>query len=434
MCGIVAAIVNSNNGFTQPLINAFKDMLHVNALRGMDATGIYYVNNTGDVQVHKDSMDSPDFLKTEEWRKSSAELYKSGVAVVGHCRAATRGEKKEENAHPFIVDNKIVLVHNGTMVGQHKHLADVEVDSHAIAHVLAAEDDTEAALTKINAAYALIWYNTQTGFLHAIRNDERPLYVAETEGQDMLIASEPSFIYMAAARNNIKLDKFGAVLLGKHRMLSVNLKNLKEAYDYRDLNCSYKYTYVKAQEVPFQEASQQTTEGTTGVLGTTIKIVDFTNRRRKFNWKSHGFVSITMAARIMDLGDWAPNPGKNQTLDSIIKRNETVLFEPEDYCVVDSTDANCQDWYCFGHIVSTDPEKDGLLVGYEIVAPNEEAVINHMKEDFYEGVVEYPLSMKRPNSTSVTGVIKLAYAKPVSLDVVFSNGIIVEEPIKQITH
>jgi hypothetical protein len=72
------------------------------------------------------------------------------------------------------------LVHNGTVWGDHKKLKDVEVDSEAIAHIIASEPDPEVALKKINAAYALIWYDIEKKQLNIIRNKERPLAWVET--------------------------------------------------------------------------------------------------------------------------------------------------------------------------------------------------------------------------------------------------------------
>lgn len=419
MCGIVGLVCNNTNGFTQPEINAFKDMLYVNALRGVDATGIFYVNNTGDVQIHKDTSESSDFLKTTEWKASERELFSRGTAIVGHSRAATRGMKTVENAHPFIVDNKIVLVHNGTMAGSHKHLANTEVDSHAIAHVLSENADIATAISKINAAFALVWYNTETGYLHAIRNDERPLWMAETQNRAIIFASEPSFIYLAVSRHGLKLNEHGAVLLGRHNLMSVNLNNLKEEATYKVIECNY-----KAPEGPFQDWTTGEIEGTGTKTTGKVTQVNFSDRKHLGRWRSKSFITMCMAARMMGNGDWSPTPGKKESFDSIMKRNETIIIEPVDYCSTDDSANGNKHWYIFGSCVSVNEDKDGLLCGWEIQAANETAVLEYIDSDFFEGQVEFSMSMKYegiPNT--VTGVVKIGTVKPLDTDVSVNRNV-----------
>jgi hypothetical protein len=97
---------------------------------------------------------------------------------VGHNRKATFGTISRENAHPFCEKN-IVLVHNGT-VQDHKTMANVEVDSHAICHRI-GEVGAQAALKELKGAYALVWYDITTKKLHLARNNERPLVFVNTE-------------------------------------------------------------------------------------------------------------------------------------------------------------------------------------------------------------------------------------------------------------
>jgi len=179
-------------------------MLYFDALRGMDSTGVFGVDKHANVQIHKEASQAGTFLKAKEISTFKGELIRRGVFAVGHNRAATRGKINDVNSHPFWIEDKIVLVQNGTYKGDHSHHKDTEVDTEAVAHVIAETPDVAEALQKINAAYALVWFNTETKTLYMIRNSERPLYLAWAD-QTLLWCSDPGFLFLAAGRNNLKL-------------------------------------------------------------------------------------------------------------------------------------------------------------------------------------------------------------------------------------
>lgn len=204
MCGIVGIVTNSRNGHNYKELEAFETMLFLDTLRGWDSTGVFGVTNDKDVFIAKEASHAPDFLGRKEWKELRGKMFSRGKYIVGHNRAATRGVVNDKNAHPFWVDDKIILVQNGTYKGSHKHHKDVEVDTEAIAHVISETPNVEEALNKINAAYALVWYNTENSKLHVIRNDERPLYMAISVDGSIFFASESNTILYAGARHDIK--------------------------------------------------------------------------------------------------------------------------------------------------------------------------------------------------------------------------------------
>lgn len=208
MCGIVGLISAYSNGLTNNEADAFGDMLFVDTLRGWDSTGIFGVSKHGNVQILKEASSGPDFLQTKDYKEFRSAAIREGKIIVGHNRAATRGTINDRNAHPFHVDDRIVLVQNGTYFGDHKHHKDVEVDTEAVAHVIAEHESVEEALQKVNAAYALAWYNVQKQTLNLIRNHQRPLWLGETKSGAFLFASELPTILWAAGRNNLSLKDF----------------------------------------------------------------------------------------------------------------------------------------------------------------------------------------------------------------------------------
>ncbi len=113
---------------------------------------------------------------------------------------------------------------NGTWYGDHKKVEDTEVDTEALAHIIAENDNVEEALKKVQAAYSLCWFNTTTSTLNLIRNAARPLWLAETMSGSLIWASEGTFIQLAAMRSNVTL-KDKPVMLEEHSLVSLTLKN-----------------------------------------------------------------------------------------------------------------------------------------------------------------------------------------------------------------
>lgn len=239
MCGIVAVVSAYSNGFSTAEADMFRDLLFMDTLRGVDSTGVFGVDNRGNVQIHKEATSAPWFLSTDEYKEFSRDIIFRGKIAVGHNRAATRGIVNDKNAHPFCIDDKLVLVQNGTFYGDHKHIHDTEVDTEAIAHLLAREPDIEKALRQVNAAYAFIWYEVQSRKLNFLRNDDRPLYTARTADGGVVFASEGHMIATAAARRNIKLlDE--PYIMEEDNLFTMTFEN--GGYDTKNtkLDCKYK--------------------------------------------------------------------------------------------------------------------------------------------------------------------------------------------------
>lgn len=223
MCGIVGIASAFFNGFSSKESAIFQDMLFLDTLRGWDSTGVFGVDKHSNVKIHKAAMPGPSFICTQEFDSFQKKLISDGLFAVGHNRAATRGEVTDENAHPFWVDDKIVLVHNGSYKGCHKSLKDTKVDSEAIAHTISEHANLADALKKINAAYALVWYNTEEHTLNFVRNDERPLWFIETKTGTLLWASEKETLYYTLSRNGVEFKEQATQLVaGTHVRLKIS--------------------------------------------------------------------------------------------------------------------------------------------------------------------------------------------------------------------
>lgn len=204
MCGIIAVVSKKLNGVTNDQRDIFDNLLFVDQLRGKDSTGMFMVTNGGELELAKEASNATVFREREEYKTLMNQAFRNGAALVGHNRAATKGSIIDANAHPFVVHDQITLVHNGTLWGDHKKLADTDVDSHAVAHQIHKHNgDVTAALKTLSGAYALIWHNFKDKTLNFIRNNHRPLHWVEC-ADGWLWASEDNMLEWIAARYDIK--------------------------------------------------------------------------------------------------------------------------------------------------------------------------------------------------------------------------------------
>ena len=201
MCGNFGMITNVNSANHQKFIY---QGLYIDALRGMDSTGLMTVDSLGDITINKKAMTASDFLNLKKVDDQIGDY--SNRVFIGHNRAATRGAVNNQNAHPF-QHGHITMVHNGSLVSYHT-LPDhtkFTVDSEAVAHSLMAIGD-KATLKKLNGAFALVWWDDNDKRLKMARNSQRPLHLASIEGKNTVIwGSEESMLHYVAGRAGLKI-------------------------------------------------------------------------------------------------------------------------------------------------------------------------------------------------------------------------------------
>lgn len=204
MCGIIGYISTRPHGLYSRDLDLVEQMLIFNMVRGKDSTGVFCRKGNSDIIGTKTASHPLHLFETDQWSDFRKEATATGRFVIGHGRAATRGEVKNENAHPFI-ENNIILVHNGTLA-RTKNITDVntEVDSHAIAHAL-SEKSPQDVIKELDGAFALVWFNTENNTLHAVRNDQRPLCILTDDNDGYIICSEEWIGGIPAARQGRKI-------------------------------------------------------------------------------------------------------------------------------------------------------------------------------------------------------------------------------------
>lgn len=233
MCGIVGALMKNNAGFYTKQEDVFFQMLYADAIRGYDSTGVVGVERHGGFHIAKEAAEAtwviPQIKAEKFFTDRMSGTKPEGKAWIGHNRKSTVGKTTDDNAHPFVVNNEFAMVHNGTL-HNHKQLADVEVDSEALAitlHKAMGEKDwkvaMEEALGKVYGAYACVWYDQRSNKVHLLRNAERPLSIIETPDA-FFWASEAAMAWWILTRNQYTPEQCKHHALDPHMLVTFDIE------------------------------------------------------------------------------------------------------------------------------------------------------------------------------------------------------------------
>jgi hypothetical protein len=228
MCGILGVISKYDNGFFKQTEESFYQMLYADAVRGWDSTGVIAVEKDGEFHIAKEASEPAFFIPQFREGTVGKAMYNRGKVMIGHNRKKTVGDIKDETAHPFVVDNTFAMVHNGTLFS-HKELANVDVDSEALAIVFKKALDEEEPLKaleevlgKVFGAYATVMYDQKRDRVHFLRNKERPLFLIEAPNA-WYFASEAMMATWILCRNDYKFSDLKVTLLDEHKLYTYNL-------------------------------------------------------------------------------------------------------------------------------------------------------------------------------------------------------------------
>lgn len=224
MCGIVG-VISKYSSMPFYVDSLFTNMLAMDSIRGPDSTGVFGVSSGGHVDHVKGDTDGYIFGRSASYLDFKRRIEKNYRIVIGHNRKATTGSVSAANAHPF-QEKHIILVHNGTLRDT-KDLTKTEVDSHAIAHALADHDPVKA-LSMLDGAYALVWYDQNQKTLNLARNSERPLSILQYPSI-WVIASEIGLPLWLNARENRSTEKEnGIIRVPEKKILQFKLDKLEK--------------------------------------------------------------------------------------------------------------------------------------------------------------------------------------------------------------
>ena len=218
--------MKSKFGFSKVYQDINNQMAFANQLRGMDGVGMMYDKK---LNIHTLKQPAPAhvFFTTKEFADAQNDIFNGSRFVIFHTRASTTGVLSNEHTHPFL-EGGICLVHNGKLIN-HRGTLDhtTDHDSHSICLSL-NRIGVKRTLSKIQGAFALVWYNVAEKKLYLCRNNDRPLHLIETE-KAWVISSELKMAEWILDRNKEKIVKSISLDIEKLYSFSFDLsENTKE--------------------------------------------------------------------------------------------------------------------------------------------------------------------------------------------------------------
>lgn len=237
MCGLVGVA-----GTVLPRDEkVLKTLLTLDALRGIDSTGIAVIPRNGVVKMAKEVGNPYNLFETKSYDKA---LMGAHRAIIGHNRWATQGGVNKFNAHPFEFKT-LVGAHNGTLKNKWKldDHKDFDVDSENLYHHI-EKNGIRDALDIIEGAWALVWWDKVKESINFLRNKERPLWLCvNVEKTCIYWASEMWMLKVALSREGVKHEDCFELTEDMHHSMHIGSNAALE-----------KFTVVpmEARAVPFE--------------------------------------------------------------------------------------------------------------------------------------------------------------------------------------
>lgn len=198
MCGIYGVF---GSGIVKEDLNIFYNLAFMNQMRGMHSTGVLRLwkqygkpkIDSGQeyrTEIRKDTVCAQDFYGRKENDAVLSEM--TPVAIMGHNRHATVGAQDDINgAHPF-ENERYIGFHNGTLRDD-KFTKDTGflTDSEALWDALAKAPDPKKVLETLDkdSAFALAYFDKNSGRIGFVRNEKRPLYFAVHQRRNVVYYS-----------------------------------------------------------------------------------------------------------------------------------------------------------------------------------------------------------------------------------------------------
>ncbi len=206
MCGIISIFHNNQVMVEKKVEDLLFNMLWVDSIRGNHSTGIIFETDDGP-EWYKKAIPGWDFIQQDYVNAVINKLNRSRY-FIGHNRAATRGEVKTSNAHPFEFGD-IIGVHNGTL-SNHYNLspqgANHSVDSQHLYHAISV-DGFEDVAPRIQGSFNLLWHDKSDNTIHLCKNDSRPYCFAKIKDKEYLIgASEKAMLKWLINRHKLEIE------------------------------------------------------------------------------------------------------------------------------------------------------------------------------------------------------------------------------------
>jgi len=186
----------------------FKHLLYINSFGNSDGTGVMQMTSDGKTYMYKRGIPSPDFLQLKAG-KAITDINKKTRFIVGHTRYGTVGGISDENSHPFLHGN-IMLVQNGTSEYAYRELLKgnegIEVDSEAVCYSI-NKNGVEKTFEEYQGSGVFMWFNTKDKTFNLLKNFERTLFCGKIIGKDIyFITTDVHALDYTAKRAGVALE------------------------------------------------------------------------------------------------------------------------------------------------------------------------------------------------------------------------------------
>lgn len=217
--------------------------------RGPDATGFAWI----DAKYNGWYWKTP---KTARTAIREAPLVHGMQTIIGHTRWATQGKKSDNfNNHP-VVDDGIMLVHNGIIDNEDyiysflnkDYVNKAEVDTACIAAMLANPQHYDGRtvgqmLELLNGDASLAWLDSNDhSILHLARVQGRPMAIGYTRRGDLVMSSTRETLADTALWSGVNIDKVEDVPEGTYMQVRNGQIIHQEVFVPNEMRSWKKYT------------------------------------------------------------------------------------------------------------------------------------------------------------------------------------------------
>jgi len=213
MCGIVGYIGNKK---ALPIVLSGLERLEY---RGYDSFGFCVLGKDKFVYKETGKISKAEEVRSFDW---------DGTVGIAHTRWATTGEVTRENAHPHCdCQEEIFVVHNGIIENYKQlkeklikegHIFKSETDTEVLAHLIEKhfqgrlEEAVAKALKEVRGTYGLAVVSVKDPDKIVAARLSSPLIIGVSNGNEFLVASDPSAIITTTRQIIILEDNEIAVL------------------------------------------------------------------------------------------------------------------------------------------------------------------------------------------------------------------------------
>jgi glucosamine--fructose-6-phosphate aminotransferase (isomerizing) len=195
MCGIVGGIANRD--VNEILLEGLRRLEY----RGYDSAGLAVLTDVGTIERCR------RMGKVKELEAGLIEAPFSGKTGIAHTRWATHGKPSQDNSHPHMSGDRLVIVHNG-IIENHEELREElqaagyefksQTDTEVIVHLLhknlqkisSLTDAVKETITRLDGAYALgVISADHPGILVAARQGS-PLVIGVGSGEHFIASDQ----------------------------------------------------------------------------------------------------------------------------------------------------------------------------------------------------------------------------------------------------